>query len=100
MTGGIMGWSFAFAWLTARQEDEYTLAGAKYAWFWGGLIGLACSVPALAFLAWGGLTLIDPAAFRPNREKADILILGYVLAIMFQLVGFALARAWWGMRRG
>ena len=95
----IMAWSFTFAWLTARREDEYTLTAAKYAWFWGGLIGLVCSVPVLAFIAWGGLALIDPAAFPPSRQTAFALTLGYMLAVVFQLVGYIIARVWWGRRR-
>ena len=99
MTAVIMAWSLTFAWLTARKEDEYTLTGSKYAWFWGGIIGLVCSVPVLAFIAWGGLTMIDPAAFRPSRDKELALIFGYMLAVLFQFVGYLIARVWWGMRR-
>ena len=95
----IMAWSFTFAWLTARKEDEYTLTAAKYAWFWGGLVGLVCSVPVTAFAIWGGLTMIDPAAFPPSRERAFGLWVGYLLALAFQFAGFLVARAWWGMRR-
>ena len=104
ITGGlvmvvlIMAWSFAFAYLTATKEDEYTLTGAKFAWFWGGLFGLVCSTPVLAFIAWGGLTLIDPA-FRPQPDAVPPLILGYMLPLVFQMVGFLAVRAWWGMRR-
>lgn len=94
----IMAWSVFFAWLTARQEDEYTLAGAKYAWFWGGTIGLACSVPVLAFIVWDGVRLIDPAS-RPHPGAALPMVFGYMLAVVFQLVGFLAARVWWGMRR-
>jgi hypothetical protein len=94
----IMAWSFAFSYLTARQEDEYALSGAKFAWFWGGLIGLVCSVPVLAFIAWGGLTLVDPA-FRPQPAAVMPLIFGYMLALVFQLAGYLVVRAWWGFRR-
>ncbi|HEY1425338.1 MAG TPA: hypothetical protein VGF50_01585 [Caulobacteraceae bacterium] len=99
MTVVIMGWSFGFAWLTARKEDEYTLTAAKYAWFWGGLIGLVSSVPVLAFVAWGGLTMFGLAAFGPSRDKAFCLILGYMIAVVFQFAGYVIARVWWGMRR-
>lgn len=96
MTVVIMAWSFGFAWLTARKEDEYTLTAAKYAWFWGGLIGLLCSVPVLAFVAWGGLAMVGGAALRPTGGQSISLILGYMLAVAFQLVGYAIARVWWG----
>jgi len=99
MTMVIMGWSLCFAWLTARQEDEYTLSAAKYAWFWGGLIGLGCSVPVLAFLAWRGLTMLDPADFRPSRATAQALIFGYMLSVLFQMFGFLVARVWWARGR-
>ncbi len=95
----IMAWSLTFAWLTARKEDEYTLTGSKYAWFWGGGIGLVCSVPVMAFIIWGGLTLVDPAAFRPSHDRALGLSSGYLLAVVFQFVGYVIARVWWGMRR-
>jgi hypothetical protein len=94
----IMAWTFAFAYLTARQEDEYTLTAAKFAWFWGGLIGLVCSAPVLAFLAWRGMSLIDPKLLPPSRAALP-LILGYLLAIVFQLVGYMAARIWWRVRR-
>ena len=95
----IMAWSLTFAWLTARKEDEYTLTGSKFAWFWGGLIGLVCSVPVMAFITWGGLTMIDPAGFRPSPERASALVFGYMLAVPFQFVGYVVARVWWGVRR-
>lgn len=95
VTAVIMAWSLGFARLTARKEDEFTLAGAKHAWFWGGLIGLSCAVPVLAFVAWGGLTMIDPAAFPPSRDKALAFILGFTMAVAFQGVGYAIARVWW-----
>jgi hypothetical protein len=34
-----MVWGLAFGWLAIRKEDEFTLTGAKFAWFWGGLTG-------------------------------------------------------------
>jgi hypothetical protein len=95
----IMGWTLAFAWLTARKEDEYTLTGSKFAWFWGGIIGLGCSLPVAAFAIWGGLTTIDPVAFPASRERAFGLWFGYMLAVVFQFVGFLIARVWWGVRR-
>jgi hypothetical protein len=53
----------------------------------------------MAFVTWGGLTMIDPAAFHPSREKASALVLGYGLAVGFQYVGYLVARVWWGVRR-
>jgi len=99
MTAVIMVWSFTFAWLTSRKQDEYTRNAAKYAWFWGGIIGLGCSVPVMAFIMWGGLTMIDPTAFRPSHEGALGLWFGYMLAVVFQFVGYLIARVWWGVRR-
>jgi hypothetical protein len=43
--------------------------------------------------------MIDPVAFRPSRDKASALVFGYLLAVLFQFVGYLVARVWWGVRR-
>ncbi len=56
-----MAWNLVFAWLAFRAQDEFVQTASKFAWYWGGLIGLAVSMPIFAFIAWGGLHWLGPS---------------------------------------
>ena len=89
-----MTWNLAFNWLAFRQDDEFSQTASKFAWYWGGAVGLSASMPFCAFIAWGGLHWIAPSiAVGPDLLRA--FVLGYCLPVVAQGVGFFVALAWW-----
>src|ERR1700722_5816649 len=49
-----MAWAVAFAALAYRAQDEFTREASKFAWYWGGAIGVGVSAPIYVFIALGG----------------------------------------------
>ena len=93
-----IGWVSLFAWLTARQEDEFTQAGSKFAWYWGALFGIAASAPVCFFVAAGGLALIPALHAGTDPSRAGFFIFGYMMAIASQMAGYLVVRACWPRR--
>ena len=86
--------ALVFAWLAFRRTGEFEQTASKFAWYWGGSIGLAVSCPVFAFIAWGGLHWLIPSLpIGPQLFRA--FVMGYSLAVGAQLIGFLVARAWW-----
>ncbi len=90
-----MIWACLFATLAFRQLDEYQRAASKFAWYWGGSIGLAASLPVFMFIYMGGLHWLDPARFHLGAELAFAFRLGYGLAAVSVALGFFVALAVW-----
>jgi len=88
-------WAVVFATLVFRRLDEFQQAASKFAWYWGGSIGLAASLPVYAFIAAGGLHWLDPANFHLGGNLLRAFVIGYGLPVIFQLAGFLAARGWW-----
>ena len=93
-----IGWVFAFTWLVFRQSDEFTREGSKFAWYWGGLIGIAASVPLYVFIALGGLHWLDSAS-PVGRELARAFVTGYCVLLFPQVAGVLAVSAWWWLAK-
>src|ERR1022692_4883843 len=72
-----MIWACVFATLAFRKLDEFERAASKFAWYWGGSIGFAASLPMFMFIYMGGLHWLDPARFHLGAELAFAFRLGY-----------------------
>ncbi|WP_337186554.1 hypothetical protein [Phenylobacterium sp.] len=91
-------WAVGSAWLVAgywRSLDEAAREAQKWAWYWGGSIGMGVGAIAIVFEPLGVAALLPAAASR-----ADLLAYGAGVVMAAQLLGFLIAWAWWwGSRR-
>jgi len=86
------GWFILTYW---RAIDEAAREAQKWAWFWGGSIGLGLGLIAIM---WQPDRVIE--ALGAGGDPVDILQAGAVVLMAAQLAGFLLAWIfWWGSRR-
>jgi hypothetical protein len=91
-----MAWTVVFAGLAYRAQDEFTQEASKFAWYWGGALGVGASAPIYVFVALGGLNLIGAGPPLAERHAAFVgFVSGYALMGISLLAGFAVARIWW-----
>jgi drug/metabolite transporter (DMT)-like permease len=89
-----MAWNVTFQAQAFRKLDEFAQNASKFAWYWGGSIGLAASLPIFAFAAWGGLHWLAPS-IPSGTNILRALLVGYMLPVFAQLAGFLLAWVYW-----
>ena len=89
-----MAWNVAFQARAFRTLDEFAQTASKFAWYWGGSIGLAASLPIFAFVAWGGLHWLAPS-IPVGTNLLRALMVGYLLPVFAQLAGFLIAWVYW-----
>lgn len=94
-TAVAMAWSVTMATLGFRRLDEFQQAAGRFAWYWGGSLGLAVSAVGYVFIAQGGLHWLDPRRFHLGQDLFRAFQIGYVLAIGSLVAGFLIARLWW-----
>jgi hypothetical protein len=94
-----MAWAIAFAALAFRRLDEFQQAASKFAWYWGGSIGIGVSLPIYVFVLLGGLHWLDPARFHLGADLALAFRLGYGLAMASIGLGFLAGLAFWRLTR-
>jgi hypothetical protein len=90
-----IAWTFWMAALAFRRLDEFQQEAGKFAWYWGGSLGIAASAVGYAFIGLGGLHWLDPAHFGLGKELYRSFQIGYALGIGCPLVGFLVMRLWW-----
>jgi hypothetical protein len=90
-----MAWGLAMAALAFRRMDEYLRAGSKFAWYWGGSLGLAASAPLYAFIGLGGLHWLFPQTFAVGRDLFHAFVLGYALPFVTMAGGLLIAWLYW-----
>lgn len=89
-----VAWGSWFTWLSFRRFDEFLREGSKFAWYWGGLLGIAVSAPLYVFIGLGGLHWLDPT--RPvGLELLRAFILGYCILLFPQALCFLGVYVWW-----
>ncbi len=89
-----VAWACWFARLSFIHFDEFLQEGSKFAWYWGGLLGIAVSAPLYVFIALGGLHWLDPA--RPvGLELFRAFVLGYCVLLFPQVLCFLGVYVWW-----
>ncbi|HEY5105929.1 MAG TPA: hypothetical protein VII73_04045 [Caulobacteraceae bacterium] len=93
-----MGWALVFATLSWRRFDEFAKEGSKFAWYWGGSIGLAATAPAYVFIGLGGLHWLWPS-MPVGLPLLRAFVIGYCLPLFSQMIGFAVALALWRAAR-
>ena len=90
MAAGV--WALCRYW---RTVDEVGREAQKWAWFWGGSIGLALGAMALSVVTVGAADLV-PEGGKP----ATLLFYGAGIMVAAQMIGFLAAWAyWWAKRR-
>ena len=94
-----MVWAVWLATLAFRRLDEFQQEAGKFAWYWGGSIGMAVSVIGYAFVGMGGLHWLDPAHFGMGKDLFRAFQLGYLLGLGFPVLGFVVARLWWQLSK-
>jgi hypothetical protein len=95
-----MAWAVAFAALAYRAQDEFTREASKFAWYWGGAIGVGVSAPIYVFVALGGLRLIGAGPPAAASKVASLAFAsGYGLMALSLAAGFAVARLWWSLAK-
>lgn len=77
-----------------RNVDEAGREAQKWAWFWGGSIGMAAGMILLALAAVGRIDVV-PADTAPRM----LLFYGAGVMIVAQLAGFLAAWIYWWARR-
>jgi hypothetical protein len=87
-------WWVVFATRIFKAQDEYMREAERFAWHWGGLMGLMASVPVWAFIGLGGLHWLNPASdVGPVASRA--FTTGYMLPLMMQVIGAVSVGLWW-----
>jgi hypothetical protein len=82
-----------------RNIDEAAREAQKWAWFWGGSIGMALGVLAIA-IGFVRPEWFDIAAMLPEHATAlSGIFYGAMAMVAAQLIGFVLAWAYWWARR-
>jgi hypothetical protein len=94
-TAVAVSWTLWMATLGFRRLDEFQQEAGKFAWYWGGAIGLAVSLVGYVFIGLGGLHWLDPAHSPLGMDLFRAFRTGYFLGIGCALVGFIVARLWW-----
>ena len=94
-TTAAMVWAAGFATLAFRRMDEYFQAGSKFAWYWGGSLGLGATAPVYTFVALGGLHWLFPASFHLGADLFRAFLIGYALPVLGIALGYAIAAGVW-----
>lgn len=85
-------WAVWLSILVFRSLDEFQQEAGRFAWYWGGSLGMMVSVIGYVFVTMGGLHWLGAALpGGPQPAFRD----GYFLAIGCQLAGFVAVRLWW-----
>ncbi len=92
-----MIWVMFFGLRIWRRQDEFLQQGAKFAWYWGGTIGLMATVPAYQFVGVGGLHWLAPQ-IPATRELGRAFVMGYGLAFLGLWLGVMGAALIWRLR--
>jgi FtsH-binding integral membrane protein len=93
MMAAVLGVSFWW-W---RRLDEAAREAHKWAWYWGGSMGMLIGVVLLVVLTTRPADIVIPASF--GQTPADLLGAGMIAILGFQLIGYGLAWAWWWFGR-
>ena len=85
---GAMVWILGFAVIAFRRMDEFFQAGSKFAWYWGGSLGLAATAPIYAFIGLGGLHWLFPSTFHLGADLFRAFVIGYSLPVLGMTAGY------------
>ncbi len=94
-----LAWAFWMAVEALKRVDEFQIAAGKFAWYWGGSIGIGVSAVSFTFVRFGGLQWLAPDRFHLTPDFLDPLRLGYLLGTGFPFAGFLVARLVWSLTK-
>lgn len=77
-----------------RGADEAVRESHKWAWYWGGSVGISAGMVVFALLSWDSRLIT-----LPPLEPADAVMLGMALILGLQVAGYTVAWALWWLRR-
>ena len=89
MVAGI--WAACRYW---RTVDEAARHAQRWAWYWGGSLGMALGMIVLALVAVGPMDLA-PSGAKPGM----LMFYGGGIVVIAQMAGFLAAWAYWSARR-
>jgi len=90
-----ISWTLWMATLAFRRLDEFQQEAGRFAWYWGGAMGVAVSAVGFMFIGQGGLHWLDPARFPLGMDLFRAFRNGYLLGVGCPFAGFIVARLWW-----
>jgi hypothetical protein len=90
-----VAWSVWMAALAFSRLDEFQQEAGKFAWYWGGSMGIALSSVGYVFIGLGGLHWLDPIHFQVGKDLFRAFQIGYLLGIGTPILGFLAVRLWW-----
>jgi len=93
MMAAVLGVSF---WWWGRL-DEAAREAHKWAWYWGGSSGMLIGLVLMLVQTTRPADITLPAAL--GDTPADLIGAGMMAILLFQLVGYGLAWAWWWLGR-
>ncbi|MFN3837275.1 MAG: hypothetical protein ACK4MI_06110 [Brevundimonas sp.] len=80
-----------------RRLDEASREAHKWAWYWGGSAGMMLGLALVLTLATRN---VDLGAFvAADTQPIDLIMGGMMSILVFQVVGYTLAWAWWWLAR-
>ncbi|WP_296819510.1 hypothetical protein [Brevundimonas sp.] len=82
-----------------RRLDEAAREAHKFAWYWGGSAGLGVAGLAIGYLAGLGETA-DLGWLGLDGSASSYLIVGALLVVAAQVVGYVLVWAGWWLWKG
>jgi hypothetical protein len=77
-----------------RGADEAVREAHKWAWYWGGSVGIIGGMIVFALLSWDSRLIA-----LPPLEPANAVMIGMALILGLQLIGYTVAWAWWWLSR-
>ncbi|MEN5147227.1 hypothetical protein [Brevundimonas diminuta] len=80
-----------------RHIDEAAREAHKWSWFWGGIGGIAIGAPLLLVLSMRRDEIQLPHWL--GETPPDLLLSGMMAILLFQLIGYGVAWAWWWLAR-
>ncbi|MBI1360322.1 MAG: hypothetical protein GC155_08570 [Alphaproteobacteria bacterium] len=98
-------WAGVMVTIHWKRLDEAARQAHRWAWYWGGSLGLGAAflAAAIAMKAPGGLGWMSSLAapFLPTDlpHEQSYLFAGIILTVLAQMGGFLLAWLWWWARR-
>lgn len=93
MMVAVLGVSF---WWWSRL-DEAAREAHKWAWYWGGSTGMLIGLVLMMVLTLRPADIAVPASL--GETPADLIGAGMMAILLFQLIGYGLAWAWWWLGR-
>lgn len=81
-------------WLYWRRLDEAAREAHKFAWYWGGSIGLGIAGAIMVIVQRSGMEFLPT-----DMAAGELVSLGITLCMVVQVLGYGVVWAWWWLAR-